>query len=149
MYNTNIMPEDSAEKETMTESRGSFFQSSVERHQRFGGNPEVHEKAEIMQNNMVRAIDLIAGDSNKPLNTRREERVLAILTGVNFLTNDPHGLGARAGDHLISAKDSIRLANFIRAVSRLGTIDADGNVNLNLNSKEHPTAKVRVSSSTE
>src|SRR5258708_35593467 len=122
------MAENVAQPELTANLPSNPLDSAVEVHKRLGGNPEVRDQVEEMKNKLGHAISLIRGDSTRPLNTSRESNVLGLLTGVNFLAEDPHNMGIVPGDDIVNARDSLRLADFVRSVSRLGTLNPDGSV---------------------
>lgn len=101
--------------------------------------PDVADKRRTVQSNLDRAVSqVVQGDSIHP---GRKENVLSLLTGMAAVTEDPHGLGQSPGSDIIEAKDAERLADFVRTVNKLGSVNQDGSVILNRRPSTNPTVQ--------
>lgn len=121
-------PETTANRPTLPK-----LDETLERHQRFDGDPAVADQLGKVMRNVRHAIDLtVAPDPDKPdmpIHRGREEKALALLTGMERLTEDPYGLGRVS--RTTSPAEAERLASFIREVSKLGRVNEDdGSVTL-------------------
>lgn len=98
-------------------------------------DPEITLKAGELQHRLIGAMDrsLVIDQRKNEMYVKsdRKENVDILLTGFNKMLIDPHREGAAPDDLRVTVREAERLAEFVRLVNKMGTLNPDGSVNLN------------------